>query len=81
MEWYHYLLIVAGILVGLAIGVAMGMALRKKFAEKEIGSAEQEAARIVNEAIHDAESKKREAYADLLKIRERAIELGIIERA
>ena len=27
------------------------------------------------------ESKKREAYADLLKIRERAIELGIIERA
>jgi len=27
------------------------------------------------------ESKKREAYSDLLKIREKAIELGIIERA
>ena len=60
MEWYHYLLIVAGILVGLAIGVAMGMALRKKFAEKEIGSAELEATRLINEAIRSGESRKKE---------------------
>ena len=41
-----------------------GFQYRKNEAEKEIGSAEQEATRIVNEAIHDAESKKREALVE-----------------
>ena len=60
MEWYHYLLIVAGVLVGLSLGIAVGMALRKKFSEKEIGSAELEATRLINEAIRSGESRKKE---------------------
>ena len=38
----------------------VGMLYRKKVAEKEIGGAEEEARRILNEAIKSAESKKRE---------------------
>ena len=51
------------ILVGivcLVVGLAVGFQLRKRAAEKEIGSAEQEATRIVNVAIKEAEGKKRE---------------------
>lgn len=42
----------------------LGFQYRKTEAEKEIGSAEQEATRIVNEAIKEAESKKREALVE-----------------
>jgi ribonuclease Y len=38
-----------------------GVAFRKRIAEKEISSAEEEAKRIINESIKSAESKKREA--------------------
>ena len=38
----------------------VGTTYRKKVAEKEIGSAEEEARRIINEAIKGGESKKRE---------------------
>jgi ribonuclease Y len=47
-------------LVCLAIGIVVGFQLRKRAAEQEIGSAEQEATRIVNVAIKEAENKKRE---------------------
>ncbi len=53
-------LIVVGTLVGVGIGFAVGMTYRKKFAEREIGSAEEEATRIINEAIRGGESKKKE---------------------
>ena len=53
-------LIVVGTLVGVAIGFIAGMTYRKKFAEREIGSAEAEATRIINEAIRGGESKKKE---------------------
>jgi ribonuclease Y len=52
------------IVVALAIGVAVGMLLRKRNAEKAIGSAEEEAVRIVNDAVKDAESKKRETLLE-----------------
>ena len=39
---------------------AAGIMYRKKVAEKQIGSAEEEAKRIINEAIKGGESKKRE---------------------
>ena len=51
---------VVGLLVGLAIGVGMGITYRKKVAEKEIGSAELEATRLINEAIRSGESRKKE---------------------
>ncbi len=51
--------LIAG-LVCLIVGVAVGILYRKNTAEKEIGSAEQEATRIVNVAIKEGENKKRE---------------------
>ena len=53
-------LIVVGTLVGVAIGFLSGMTYRKKVAEREIGSAETEATRILNEALRDSESKRKE---------------------
>ena len=50
--------------VGLIIGVMAGCLYRKKVAEKEIGSAEQEATRIINDAIKAGETKKREAILE-----------------
>ena len=52
--------IVAGVLVGLAAGFVLGMIYRKKVAEKEIGSAEMEATRLINEAIRSGENRKKE---------------------
>ena len=42
----------------------LGITYRKKVAEKEISSAEEEARRIINEAIKSSESKKREALLE-----------------
>lgn len=60
-----------GLLVGLLIAVIasfitfkLGVNYRKKIAEAEIGSAEQEAKRIVSEAQKAAEAKKREVLLE-----------------
>ena len=55
---------VCALLVVAAVGVFAGYLFRKNIAEKEIGSAEDEATRILNEAIKSAESKKREAVVE-----------------
>ena len=55
---------IIGIVIGLAVGVPVGIQQRKKSAEREIGSAEDEAKRIINEAYKSAESKKREAVVE-----------------
>ena len=47
-----------------AAGFFVGAIYRKKIAEKEIGSAEEEATRILNDAIKAAETKKREAVVE-----------------
>ena len=60
MEWYHYLIIVLAAAVGIIIGCAIGFAYRKKVAEREIGSAEAEATRLINEAIRNGENRKKE---------------------
>ena len=52
---------VAAALVCLVLGFALGYRRRKAAAEREIGSAEEEGRRIINDAIKSAESKKREA--------------------
>ena len=60
-----YILVgVLSFLVALALGLFLGYRYRKNAAEKEIGSAEQEATRIVNDALKSAESKKREALVE-----------------
>ena len=55
--------LVTGI-VCLVVGVVIGFLYRKRVAEKEIGSAETEATRIINEAIKAGETKKREAILE-----------------
>lgn len=62
-------LIIWGITIAVAIALVivaffMGNAYRKKIAEKEIGSAEEEAKRIINDAIKASENKKREALIE-----------------
>ena len=54
------ILIVFGSAAGVAIGFGSGVAYRKKVAEREIGSAEAEATRLINEAIRSGESRKKE---------------------
>ena len=53
-----------GAAVGLLIGLLIGNLLRKKVAEKAIGSAEEQAKKIVNDAMHEAEAKKKEALLE-----------------
>ena len=53
-------LIVVAAAVGIGLGFISGIGYRKKFAEREIGSAEQEATRLINEAIRSGESRKKE---------------------
>ena len=47
-------------LVCLAAGIGIGILIRKKTAEREIGSAELEATRLINEAIRAGENRKKE---------------------
>lgn len=47
-------------LVAVVVGFFAGALHRKRVAEREIGSAEEEATRIINEAIRGGESKKKE---------------------
>ncbi|MBQ6335668.1 MAG: ribonuclease Y [Ruminococcus sp.] len=58
------ILIVAALAVGAVVGIIFGSAYRKKVAEAEIGSAEQEAKRIVSDAMKTAEAKKKEAILE-----------------
>ena len=60
MDMLSIILIVVGVVVGLAAGFGIGIAYRKKVAEREIGSAEAEATRLINEAIRSGESRKKE---------------------
>ena len=60
MEWYTILAIVLGVLIGIGAGFAGGILYRKKVAEREIGSAEAEATRLINEAIRNGENRKKE---------------------
>ncbi len=55
---------IAALAAGLLIGFPLGIGYRKKVSEKEISSAEEEARRIINEAIKSSESKKREALLE-----------------
>ena len=56
----EFIFAIVGLLVGLGIGCAVGITYRKKVAEKEIGSAELEATRLINEAIRSGENRKKE---------------------
>ncbi len=55
---------IVGFLVGSVIMFPIAVGYRKRTAEKEIGSAEEEAKRIINESIKSAENKKREMMVE-----------------
>lgn len=59
-----FIIPIATLLIGLIIGIISGFVYRKSVAEKEIGSAEEEAKRMLNEAIKACEAKKREALIE-----------------
>ena len=62
--WILIVAVVVAIVVGVVVGIVVGYNRRKATAEREIGSAEEEARRILNEAIKSAENKKREATVE-----------------
>lgn len=62
--WIAVLIAVISAVVFAAIGFVLGGVHRKRVAEAEIGSANEEALRIVNQAVQTAESKKKEAILE-----------------
>ena len=56
----NYWIIVPAVLISLAIGAVIGIIYRKKVAESKVGSAEQEAKRLVDLAKIEAENLKKE---------------------
>lgn len=65
LEWWIVLIIalVVGAVAGIG-GFVLGQAHRRRVAESSIGSATKEATRIVNDAISQAETKKKEAILE-----------------
>ena len=59
-----YLIGIVAFVVGAVIFFPLGINYRKRVSEKEISSAEEEGRRIVNEAIRNAETKKKEALLE-----------------
>ena len=62
--WLSILIAVLSAVVFGALGVFLGIQHRKKQAESTIGSAEQEAKRIVSDAIKTSEAKKKDAILE-----------------
>jgi ribonuclease Y len=58
------ILALIGLIIGAAVMFPIAVNYRKRTAEKEIGSAEEEAKRIINESIKSAENKKREMLVE-----------------
>ncbi len=56
--------VIVGVLAGLGGGFALGIAYRKRVAETEIGSAELQAKKILEDGIKNAETKKKEALIE-----------------
>ncbi len=57
-------LIVLALALGLGAGIGIGIVIRKRIAEREIGSAEAEATRLINEAIRSGENRKKEMLVE-----------------
>ena len=62
--WLAIVLIIVSAVVFAAIGIFAGIFVRKNISEKKIGSAEQEANRIISDAMKTAEAKKKEAVIE-----------------
>ena len=56
--------VIAAFLIGAVIAFFLGIEYRKKAAEAALGSAEEEAKRMLSDAIKAAETKKKEAIIE-----------------
>ena len=76
MPFWGWILLAVAAVFGIFVGVLVGIAIRKKIAERKIGSAESEAKKIKEDAVKDAESMKKEALIsakeDILRQRNEA---------
>ena len=59
-NWLYIVLPLAGFMIGAILFFFLGVSHRKKVAEQQIGSAEEEARRLINDAIKSGESRQRE---------------------
>ena len=73
MTTIGWIVSIAAFVVAAVIFFLLGIRYRKNVAEREISSAEEEATRIINEAIKSSENKKREA---LLEAKEEILKLS-----
>lgn len=64
MDTLAIVLIIVALVGGVVVGFFIGQAHRKKVAEATIGSANQEATRIINQALTAAEQKRKEAILE-----------------
>ncbi len=64
MGVYIAIAAIAGLVLGVGGGVFCGIAYRKKIAEKEIGSAEQQAKKLISDGEKQAETLKKEALLE-----------------
>ena len=64
LEWVLYIIIGVVVLGLIALSFRLGFSYRKKIAEAEVGGAEEEAKRILNDAYKAAENKKREVLLE-----------------
>ena len=64
MEPMEIVILVVCALLALAVGIVLGINIRKRVAEREIGSAEAEATRLINEAIRSGENRKKELLVE-----------------
>ena len=61
---YIILSVVITLVIALPLGICIGYIFRKKNAEREIGSAELQAKKILEDGIKAAETKKKEAILE-----------------
>ena len=60
--------LIIGIAGGALVGIVFGVLIRKSIAEKKIGSAEQQARHILEDAIKNAESAKKESLDTIFEL-------------
>ena len=72
MGYIHIMFLILVPIVAIGVGILIGYIIRKSIAEKTIGTAEEEAKRIVENAVLEGETKKKEL---LIEVKEEGIKI------